>query len=143
MEKIIDWTKPVRHIETKCLARILCSDGPSAAYPVVVVVNGSLNTYTLDGRFSSTCSVSLENIPEPIPRTAEEFKAVVSRQNLTLDDLKIQADRRSQQAAQDIKVAAVAAQRFARDAARLRAAVPRGDQCKAASALFDHAGRRP
>jgi hypothetical protein len=61
---MIDWTKPVRHVETKEPWRVLCTDRPRP-YELVLLMNsvGDTLCVSADGKVGAN-SIAFENIPE-------------------------------------------------------------------------------
>jgi hypothetical protein len=74
--KNIDWTKPVRHIHTGALCRVLCTDADEA-YPgaPVLVLHPGQGIYRCglvsEGRF--------ENVPETTVKFLNVYHSAVSR----------------------------------------------------------------
>lgn len=69
-KSMIDFTKPVRNKRGEPI-RILCTDRPNTAYPVLGLrPDGTLDTFTRDGRYynGSTAfqEADLENVPDPV-----------------------------------------------------------------------------
>lgn len=67
----IDWTKPVRTKDGRAV-RVLCTDGPNAAYPVIgfIVGNDACYRWTISGKWwdGKDSNLDIENAPQRIQR---------------------------------------------------------------------------
>lgn len=71
LAKTIDWTKPVRTKDGRAV-RVLCTDGPNAAHPVIGILTDSehCTRWTINGKWwdGKGSNLDLENAPQRIQR---------------------------------------------------------------------------
>lgn len=83
---MIDWTKPVETDEDEpSPVRVLCTDGPFSAFPVVCIVYGNIRTANIDGVLNGngTNLARLRNArPKPVKR---EGWSIVDTDKLIFD----------------------------------------------------------
>ena len=101
MTKAIDWNKPVE-TEDGDIVRVLATDLPSQEYPVAVVINSLLYSYSMDGMQwrsgSSYGKQQLRNAPTRVTRWVNIFRFpsgnydIVARLFLSKDDALVAAD---------------------------------------------------
>ena len=82
----LDFTKPITTRDGRKV-RILCTDAPNKAYPVVGIIEGEwvINEWSVDGRFCATCHIEdgFDLINSPIKRKIEFWVNVYENSNGT------------------------------------------------------------